>query len=352
MNHLHQYKLEPMSEPLNDISSFVDVNPYEVLNIDVQSVSKSDISPDMIKKSYRKLALKVHPDKAKNEIEREKFHKKFQLVSFAYGVLIDPIRKSRFDNTGSLDDIQFDSDDESGLDFQEFLSSLFSSRFEDITEDMIENDKKLYRKREEYKDLITSYNKHKGDFELIYEEILHTKDDTDEDFMRFITTIQEDIQKGKIKKYKEFNNWKAAHDKIFGFTSDPEGIYEIKNISTNTTGKKTHITRKNKKKTRQEREAQEAEELAIQLGLKSASIKKDGTEKGEKDTSSLQALIMNSRKKNMFDLVESIEKKYGGKDSNKRNRGLGIDKKYDEPTEDEFLKIQQQLQDRKKQKRK
>ena len=63
---------------------------YKILNITKGS------SDDEIKKAYRKLALKYHPDKNKQPGAEEKFKE----VAEAYEILSDPQKKEIFDKYG------------------------------------------------------------------------------------------------------------------------------------------------------------------------------------------------------------------------------------------------------------
>lgn len=67
---------------------------YEVLGV------PRDASPDDIKKAYRKLALKWHPDK--NLDRRELAEEKFKKLSAAYEVLSDPRKREIYDNCGRV----------------------------------------------------------------------------------------------------------------------------------------------------------------------------------------------------------------------------------------------------------
>jgi molecular chaperone DnaJ len=64
---------------------------YKILELDKSA------TPEDIKKSYRKLALKYHPDKGGDE-------DKFKEISEAYSVLSDTDKKSKYDRFGSVDD--------------------------------------------------------------------------------------------------------------------------------------------------------------------------------------------------------------------------------------------------------
>ncbi len=65
---------------------------YETLGV------KKDSTPPEIKKTYRKLALKYHPDKNKGDKQAED---KFKEISEAYAVLSDPEKKKQYDLYGS-----------------------------------------------------------------------------------------------------------------------------------------------------------------------------------------------------------------------------------------------------------
>lgn len=65
---------------------------YEILG-----VAKS-ATADEIKKAYRKMALKYHPDKNSGDKAAEE---KFKEISEAYAVLSDPVKKQQYDTYGS-----------------------------------------------------------------------------------------------------------------------------------------------------------------------------------------------------------------------------------------------------------
>lgn len=75
---------------------------YQILGL-----SKS-ATEDEIKRSYRKLALKYHPDRqgGKSDAEKKEAEAKFKDVSFAYSILSDTEKRQRYDQYGVTDDQQ------------------------------------------------------------------------------------------------------------------------------------------------------------------------------------------------------------------------------------------------------
>jgi len=94
---------------------------YEVLEVE------RDAGPDILKKQYRKLALKFHPDKNPDDPEGAK--QTFQLIQQAYEVLADPQERAWYDNHREqiLRGARGEKLDEEGLDvFQYFTSACYS----------------------------------------------------------------------------------------------------------------------------------------------------------------------------------------------------------------------------------
>jgi DnaJ-class molecular chaperone len=64
-------------------------NPYKILGVEKNATTEE------IKKAYRKLSLKHHPDRNNNSSESTI---KFQAISKAYETLIDPVKRATYDN--------------------------------------------------------------------------------------------------------------------------------------------------------------------------------------------------------------------------------------------------------------
>eukprot|EP01032_Pedospumella_encystans_P000733 gene733-847_t len=66
--------------------AFGDQTVYEILSV------PKDAEEDTVKRAYRKLALKHHPDKGGDA-------KKFQALSLAHSILSDPEKRKIYDQT-------------------------------------------------------------------------------------------------------------------------------------------------------------------------------------------------------------------------------------------------------------
>ncbi|KAF4098804.1 dnaJ homolog subfamily C member 21 [Onychostoma macrolepis] len=147
---------------------------YEVLGV------KRDASDDDLKKAYRKLALKWHPDK--NLDNAEEAAEEFKLIQAAYDVLSDPQEKAWYDNhreallkggvsgeyqDDSIDLLQFFTvtcysgygDDEKGF------YTVYRNVFETIVKEEMEHSKD----EEEEEDQFTSF----GDSQSDYDTVVH-----------------------------------------------------------------------------------------------------------------------------------------------------------------------------------
>jgi curved DNA-binding protein len=92
----------------------------------VLGVSKS-ASDEEIKRAYRKLAMKYHPDKNPNRKEAEE---RFKEINEAYAVLSDKEKRKQYDTFGAEGFRQRYTQEDifRGFDFDEILSSLFGGR--------------------------------------------------------------------------------------------------------------------------------------------------------------------------------------------------------------------------------
>jgi molecular chaperone DnaJ len=99
---------------------------------DILGVSKN-ATPEEIKQQFRKLALKYHPDRNKDNLKEAE--EKFKKINEAYEALSDPQKKKQYDTFGTTDS----NNGGGGFDFSDFSGfgqQGGSFNFEDIFKDM------------------------------------------------------------------------------------------------------------------------------------------------------------------------------------------------------------------------
>jgi curved DNA-binding protein CbpA len=82
------------------MSSPPPIDPYLSLGI------SKDADLSTIRSAHRKLALKFHPDRIRDEAERVKGREEFQKVQQAYELLSDPAKRSRYDDKVRLAELR------------------------------------------------------------------------------------------------------------------------------------------------------------------------------------------------------------------------------------------------------
>ncbi|CBY00432.1 hypothetical protein IAQ61_011359 [Plenodomus lingam] len=264
------------------------IDPYEVLGLEQEATA------DDVKKAYRKLALKNHPDKAA-EGDKETAHKTFQEIAFAYAVLSDDRRRRRYDLTGSTAETLEDDGDFDWLKF-------YREQFENVVnEEAITRVSNEYKNgAEERRDLIKAYKKCKGNLDSMYQLVMLS--DILEDDDRFRQILDEEIEKGTIEAYP---------------------IYASQTDATRQKAKDREMKRREDFQKHQEKKEAEGESNGK---AKAKRKKRDGD-----DMAGLAALIQQRQKARTGNFFDQLESKYAPKSHNsKRSTPM------EEPPEEAF----------------
>jgi len=278
-----------------------EIDPYEVLGLERTATA------DQIKSAYRKAALKTHPDKVSDN-KKEEAKVKFQQVAFAYAVLSDPVRRKRYDETGSTSEAVVETEDFSWADY-------FREQYADaISEEAIKQFAAQYKgSDEERDDLLAAYEEFEGDMDKVYETVMLS--DVLEDDERFRKIIDAAIKAKEVPAFPKYT-------------------------------KETKKTREARVKAAK-KEAEEADKLAKELGVYE---KLRGTgKKSKKDTEADLAALIQARQASRMDALDRLAEKYGAipkavKGSKKRSA------KDLEPdiSEEEFQRIQKEMMRKKR----
>jgi len=103
---------------------------FAILNIDLNLVTYNDISLEYLKKQYRKLALKHHPDKNGNTTES---NEKFKQINEAYNFLKREIKHINPEDVNIDSDSDFDFDSSLYYDILKgFMKTVFEGKYNEI----------------------------------------------------------------------------------------------------------------------------------------------------------------------------------------------------------------------------
>mmetsp|Transcript_21835 Transcript_21835/g.30371 ORF Transcript_21835/g.30371 Transcript_21835/m.30371 type:complete len:269 (+) Transcript_21835:46-852(+) len=257
---------------------------YEVLGV------SRDASSDDIRKAYRQLALKLHPDRNQGD---EEATQKFQTLQRVFEVLSDPEKRKVYDQTGSIED----SEELAGEKFND-LYAYYRNIFAKVTEKDIEEFQNAYLgSEEEKKDLREYYTRFSGSMPMVFEFLMCSDDKVDSH--RLADQVDADIETGLLKRYKRYSQW-AQQVRRTAAPKDP--------------------LRKRRKES-----------------------KKKNTENS--GTVDLAALIQ-SKNKQRGNFLASLEDKYKDKEQKSKNGKKQRAEREEEPTEEEFLEAQERIRNK------
>ncbi|KAH8725021.1 hypothetical protein GQ44DRAFT_739826 [Phaeosphaeriaceae sp. PMI808] len=268
------------------------IDPYEVLGLETEATA------DDVKKAYRKMALKHHPDKAADG-EKNAANRKFQEIAFAYSVLSDDRRRKRYDLTGSTAELLENDDDFNWLKF-------YREQFENVVnEEAINRISEEYRdSAEERQDILNAYVKCKGNLDTMYGFIMLS--DILEDDDRFRKILDEEIENGNIKSF-------PAYEK-----------------ETDTKRKRAKDIERKRREDYDKREA-EKEEAKTANGNMKTKPKPKAKKGSASDMADLAALIQQRQKSRAGGFFDQLEAKYAP-----NSRGSKRSTPMDEPPEEMF----------------
>ncbi|KAI4155865.1 MAG: hypothetical protein LQ340_000695 [Diploschistes diacapsis] len=279
-------------EELENMEPPTSIDPYATLNVGLTATAEE------VRGAYRKLALRLHPDKAAPD-DRNKAHRAFQDLAFAYAILSDERRRKRYDATGNTSEtLDLDDDD---FNWGDFFRTQYS---ELVTAEKISDFEKTYKKSEEERlDVLKAYRQRKGNMNGVFNDVMLSNPLDDED--RFREYIDRAVEGGEVEAFKAYAE-----------ESDRSRQARMKKA---------------------QKERTEAEDHVKEMGP-SARGKKEGGKKIKgktEDIGDLALMIQQRNGQRRDNFLEGLLDKYGGK--GKKKRGAPPD--LDEPSEEAFAEM-------------
>lgn len=146
---------EPVKTEFEDISSWDKKNYYERLGVPV------DADPDQIKKAFRKLSVKFHPDKFQVGQEDplfENYTEVFKRISVAHDDLGNPLKRSKYD-LGLKNGFDVDKQREQSTGSQNPMQKFQEDLMRDVFKPSNKKEFK-FNKKEEIRDFIKDAQEH------------------------------------------------------------------------------------------------------------------------------------------------------------------------------------------------
>jgi len=168
---------------------------YDVLCVDKLATE------DEIKRAYRKLSHKYHPDRVDDDDEKEEATKKFQVLSKVHMTLSSEEKRSMYDTNGV---VLGEDGDANEANWEEYWRCLFPKIAEDDIETYLES---YLGSEEEKEDLKACYMKHEGDRNKIYECMIGYEEDHITDLIELM------IDEKELPEFDAFVNEPAAKKK-------------------------------------------------------------------------------------------------------------------------------------------
>ncbi|CDR88769.1 related to DnaJ protein [Sporisorium scitamineum] len=289
-----------------------------------------EATQEEIKKAYKKLALKFHPDKVLSNAASaggQDAIQQFQKIGFAYAVLSDEVRRREFDNTGSTKELMVGEGD-ADFDWNEYFKELWTG---EVSRQTLDDFKKKYQNSaEEKEDILDAYNETEGDLAGVFERVPCGEFLADED--RFIGIIDEAIKQGEIKATstwkrtkKDEAGRKALREKAKGEAAEAEKLAKELGVWDDLFGSGSG-------------NGKPARGSSSKQGSKGGegSKSKSKADDGDDDLAGLAALIQrkNQNRVSQFDdMIAKLEAKAGVKEKR--------------PSDEEFDRIQAEMMARK-----